>query len=94
MARTNGSAHHTPTWPETTTLDDVVIYATRAMSDALILFVAAERAKDTEQMTIHCKSIRNVATRIDQFRRQRVRQWQAQRELSPRNTSAPTQSGT
>jgi hypothetical protein len=92
MARTNGSAHHNPTWPETTTLDEVMLYATRAVSDALILFVAAERAHDTEQMTIHCKSLRNIATRVDQFRRMRVRQWQAQPVSYPTNCLHPVRS--
>jgi hypothetical protein len=94
MARTNGSASHCPTWPEETTTGDVMHYATREVSNALILFLAAERAKDTEQMTLHAKAIRNVATRIDQFRRMRVRQWQAQRELSPKSTFNPAESGT
>ncbi len=94
MGRRNGTASRMATWPEQTSVNEVMTYATRAVSDALILFLAAERAHDTEQMTIHCKSIRNVATRIDQFRRQRVRQWQAQRELSPKTTTDPMQSGT
>lgn len=89
MARTNGSAHHTQTWPEATTTGDVMCYATREVSNALILFLAAERAHDTEQMTIHSRSIRNVATRIDQFRRMRVRQWQAQPESYQTNSSHP-----
>jgi hypothetical protein len=57
------------------------------------LLIAAERVQDTEQMLIHIKALRSAVTRLDQFRRMRVRQWRVQPELSQRTTSPPKDSG-
>lgn len=90
MARTEGSAHHNTAWPDSTSTAQVMTYATGEFSNALILFVAAERAGDTEAMTIHCRKMRHVVTRIDAFRRLRARQWQVLRESSPKSSCTPT----
>jgi hypothetical protein len=92
MAERNGAAFHLNTWPDATTPGEVAHYATGGFSNALILFLAAERAQDTEQMHLHCKAMRQVVTRIDQFRRMRVRQWRVQQGSSPKNTSPPAAS--
>lgn len=87
MARTEGSAHHNAPWPDTTTTAQVMTYATGEFSNAIILLAAAERAGDIEAMGLHCKKLRHICTRIDAFRRLRVRQWRVRPELSQRSTS-------
>lgn len=90
MARTAGSAHHNTAWPDSTSTAQVMSYATGEFSNALILFAAAERSGDTQAMTIHCKKMRHVVTRIDAFRRLRTRQWQVQPASSPKSSCTPT----
>jgi hypothetical protein len=80
-------------WPESTTCKQVMEYASGSLANALVIFLAAERSQDLEQMTIQCKNIRGIATRIDQFRRMRVRQWRVQPESSPKSSSTPSDSG-
>jgi len=92
MGQRNGAAFHENTWPEATTPGEVAHFATGGFSNALILFLAAERSQDTEQMHLHCKAMRQVVTRIDQFRRMRVRQWRVQQASSPKSTSPPAAS--
>lgn len=87
-----GKAFHYNSWPESTTAAQVVQYATGEFSNRLILLLGAERTQDTEQMALHCKALRQVVTRIDQFRRLRVRQWRVQPESSPKSTSDPEHS--
>jgi hypothetical protein len=89
-----GAAFHHSTWPEATTPGDVERYATGEFSNRLILLLAAERTQDTEQMLVHIKALRSVVTRLDQFRRMRVRQWRVQPELSPKSTCGPEHSKT
>lgn len=90
MAKRNGAAFHHTTWPDTTTPGEVAHYATGEFSNSLILFLGAERSQDIEAMTVQCKRMRQVATRIDQFRRMRVRQWRAQPGFSPKSSSPAT----
>jgi hypothetical protein len=94
MGQRNGTAFHVNTWPESTTCKQVMEYASGALANSLVIFLAAERSQDMEQMTVQCKTIRGIATRIDQFRRMRVRQWRVQPESSQKTTSNPSDSGT
>lgn len=87
-------AFHHNSWPESTTAAQVVQFATGEFSNRLILLLAAERVQDTEQMLINIQALRSVVTRLDQFRRMRVRQWRVQPESSQKTTSPPKDSGT
>jgi len=89
MARLEGTPHHNAPWPDSTTTAQVMTYATGAFSDAIILLAAAERSGDIEAMGLHCRKLRHIVTRIDAFRRLRVRQWRVQPESSPKSTTPP-----
>jgi hypothetical protein len=94
VARTVGSAHHNAPWPDSTTTAQVMTYATGEFSNAIILLAAAERSGDIEAMGLHCKKLRHIVTRIDAFRRLRVRQWRVQPASSQKTTSDLAPSGT
>jgi len=94
MGRTEGTPHRAQSWPETTTLSEVMVYATGQFSNKLILLAAAEREQDTYAMHLACRELRKVVTRIDQFRRLRVRQWRVQPASSQKITSHPPDSAT
>jgi len=92
MGQRKGTAHHITTWPEKTTQADIAAYASEEFSHALLQFLAAETIQDIESMNVQSKTMRTVATRIDQFRRMRVRQWRVQRASVPKSTSTEVRS--
>jgi hypothetical protein len=85
MPRGNGGGHHLQTWPIETRAEEVLSWASKQLPDALVLFAAAMQASDPEQALVHVKRLRNVVTRMDQFRRMKVRQWSARQTSSAKS---------
>ena len=65
------------TWPESITIDDVTDFACDQFVKMLACFRANEGQRSSSGMEDNIKGLRNIATRLDQFRRMRVRQWNA-----------------
>lgn len=68
---------HVERWPAGTTGRNVIAWATDRLTDGLTLFFAGYEDHDDARMMEHIKSLRAVVTRIDQFRRTKVREWAA-----------------
>jgi hypothetical protein len=65
-------------WSKGTPARDVLLWASKHFPEELILFVAAVEKRDAEALEQACKRIRQVATRIDGYRRMKAREWRDQ----------------
>jgi hypothetical protein len=64
-------------WSKGTHAEEVAIWASKHFPEELILFVAAVRKRDAGALDAASKRIRQVATRIDAYRRMKEREWRA-----------------
>lgn len=85
MPRGKGGPFHNYTWPEETRTAEVVAWAVRQTGDVIVLFAAAMQDQDAHAALLHLKRMRNVVTRMDQFRRMKVRKWLARQTSSAKN---------
>lgn len=62
-------------WPPLTTCHEVMLFAAQRVPEFLLLFDAAYRKRDNAHMIENIKLLRGVVTRLDAFRRMKVREW-------------------
>lgn len=67
-----------PVWADTATVEEVREYIMRRIAIVVNVLDTAERTRNGNLMGIAVSDARAVATRIDQFRRVRVRRWTAE----------------
>lgn len=67
-----------PTWPDTATIHDVLLLVKTNVPVLMEAFRIADYERDEELMGKVARDMRHLATRIDQFRRVRVRRWTAE----------------
>jgi len=77
-------------WPVGTTVNEVIAWAAQRAPEYLLLFEAAYRKRDLVQMEGNMKLLRGVVTRVDAFRRMRVREWSAEQSANS-NTGEKTE---
>lgn len=73
VSDTSGNGAHP--WAPDTTLAEVVSFAVHRIELFLLLYAKAYRDKNDRHMIENIKLLRNVVSRLDQFRRMKVRQW-------------------
>jgi hypothetical protein len=66
-----------PTWHENISIGEVMRAASEACEVAMIVFICAEGKRDVRGMEEQVKVLRHVATRLDQDRRMKEKQWTA-----------------
>lgn len=62
-------------WAPDTTVAEVISFAVHRIELFLLLYAKAYRDKNDRHMLENVKLLRNVVSRLDQFRRMKVRQW-------------------
>jgi hypothetical protein len=77
MPEANEAPKIASTWPPETTILDVMYFASRSLLQSQLLFVSATERRSTDDMLSQLKAMRAVVTRLDQFRRMKMRQWAA-----------------
>lgn len=77
-------------WPETASVDEVVHFASEKFPIFLLLFVAGEREHNDEHMIEDIRLMRGVVTKLDQFRRMKVRQWKQAAQTKPKGEETTT----
>jgi hypothetical protein len=68
-------------WPATTNLKDVYAFVFDKSAKAMVGFEAAYVARKDVHMLENVKLLRHAITRLDQFRRMKVRQWAKDEKL-------------
>jgi hypothetical protein len=77
-------------WTADVSIAEVVRYASYNMPVELLRFAAAERKKDNGGMVLQIAAMRHIITRMDQYRRMKVKQWNAADAATPKQESSPT----
>lgn len=62
-------------WPESATVADVISFASARVPEFLLLFADAMRRRDREHAVEDIRLLRGVVSKLDQFRRMKVREW-------------------
>lgn len=68
------------TWPNTVTSQDVINFALQRMAFYAAKFAVGCTMQDNPAMVEAVKGIRNISTRMDQFRRTKETQWRKEKQ--------------
>jgi len=77
-------------WTADTSIAEVIRYASYYFPVELLSFTAAERRKDNGGMILQIAAMRHIITRMDQYRRMKVKQWNAADAAPQKQESSPT----
>jgi hypothetical protein len=77
-------------WCSDTSIAEVVHYASKELSLELLIFAAATRRKNNGEMLGTISALRHVITRMDQYRRMKVKQWNAAASATPKQETPAT----
>ena len=76
-------------WMPGTTVAEVAKWGSVVFPVFLLSFVRAERDQNAQGMTDNIRLMRGVVTKLDQFRRVKVREWEKATESNRNTESVP-----
>lgn len=77
-------------WCSDTSIAEVIRYASYEFPVELLRFAASERKKNNGEMVERIAAMRHIITRMDQYRRMKVKQWNAAASATPKQETTST----